>query len=32
MARTPTWRNTPFAHKFYHTKAWQNARGVVIDR
>ena len=32
MTRTPTWRNTPFARKFYHAKAWQNARGVVIDR
>lgn len=32
MARTATWRNTPFAHKFYHSKAWQEVRAFVWDR
>lgn len=32
MAKTATWRNTPFAHKFYHSKAWQDIRAFVWDR
>jgi 5-methylcytosine-specific restriction endonuclease McrA len=32
MAKSPTWRNTPFAHSFYHSKAWQNVRAYVMDR
>ena len=32
MTKTATWRNTPFAHQFYHSKAWKNERGVVWDR
>ena len=32
MAKTATWRNTPYAHKFYHSKAWLNVRSVVWDR
>ena len=32
MARTATWRNTPFAKPFYKSRAWQNVRSVVIDR
>lgn len=32
MAKSPTWRNTPFAHKFYHSKAWQDVRSLAWDR
>ena len=32
MAKTATWRNTPFAHKFYHSRAWKNARDFVWTR
>ena len=32
MAKTATWRNTPFAHRFYHSKAWQDVRSFVWDR
>lgn len=32
MTKTATWRNTPFAKKFYHSKAWQNTRSLVWDR
>ena len=32
MAKTATWRNTPFAHKFYHSRAWQDVRSLVWDR
>ena len=32
MAKTATWRNTPFAHQFYHSKAWQDVRSYVWDR
>lgn len=32
MTRTATWRNTPFAHKFYHSKAWREVREFVMDR
>lgn len=32
MAKTPTWRNTPFAHKFYHSRSWQDVRAFVWDR
>jgi 5-methylcytosine-specific restriction endonuclease McrA len=32
MAKTATWRNTPFAHKFYHSAAWQKVRAFVWDR
>ena len=32
MARTATWRNTPFAHKFYHSRAWLNVRSMVWSR
>ena len=32
MGKTATWRNTPFAHKFYHSKGWQDVRKVVWDR
>ena len=27
MAKTATWRNTPFAHKFYHSKEWRGTLG-----
>lgn len=32
MSESATWRNTPFAHKFYHSKQWRNVREVVKDR
>lgn len=32
MARTATWRNTPFAEPFYHSRAWRDVRSVVMDR
>ena len=32
MTKTATWRNTPFAHKFYKSKAWQSTRSYVWDR
>ena len=32
MAKTATWRKTPFAHQFYHSRAWQDARSLVWDR
>ena len=32
MAKTATWRNTPFAKPFYKSRAWQNARSFVLDR
>ena len=32
MAKTATWRNTPFAHKFYKGKAWKDVRSAVWDR
>lgn len=32
MAKTATWRNTPFAHKFYHSRSWQDVRAYVWDR
>ena len=32
MTKTATWRNTPFAHKFYHGKPWQDVRNFVWDR
>lgn len=32
MAKTATWRNTPFAKSFYKSKAWRNVRSVVWDR
>lgn len=32
MAKTATWRNTPFAHKFYHSREWQQVRSLVWDR
>ena len=32
MAKTATWRNTPFAHQFYHSRAWQGVRSLVWDR
>lgn len=32
MAKSPTWRNTPFAHRFYHSKAWHDVRSFVFDR
>lgn len=32
MAKSATWRNTPFAHEFYHSKAWQTVRQLVWDR
>ena len=32
MAKTATWRKTPFAHKFYHSKAWATVRAFVWDR
>lgn len=32
MPKTATWRNTPFAHRFYHSKAWQDVRSFVWDR
>ena len=30
--KTATWRKTPFAHKFYHSRAWQDVRSFVWDR
>lgn len=32
MGKSPTWRNTPFAHQFYHSRAWQDVRAFVWDR
>ncbi len=32
MAKSPTWRNTPFAKKFYHSKRWEGVRRLVWDR
>lgn len=32
MAKTATWRNTPFAHRFYHSKSWQDVRAFVMNR
>lgn len=32
MSKTATWRNTPFATKFYHSRSWQNTRAFVWDR
>lgn len=32
MARSATWRNTPFAHQFYHGKSWKAVRELVWDR
>ena len=32
MAKTVTWRNTPFAHQFYHSAQWQRVRKLVLDR
>lgn len=32
MTKTATWRNTPFAHKFYHSKEWKRVRSLVWDR
>lgn len=32
MAKTATWRNTPFAKPFYKSRAWQKVRKVVMDR
>ena len=32
MTKTATWRNTPFAHRFYHSKAWENVRAFVMAR
>lgn len=32
MSKAATWRKTPFAHKFYHSRAWQDVRGFVWDR
>lgn len=27
-----TWRDSPAAHRFYHSKAWDNVRNLVLDR
>ena len=32
MAKKATWRNTPFAKKFYHSKAWSDVRMFVWNR
>lgn len=32
MTKTATWRNTPFAHAFYHSKAWKETRSIVWSR
>lgn len=32
MAKTATWRNTPFAKPFYKSKRWRDVRQVVWDR
>ena len=32
MAKTATWRNTPFAHAFYHSRAWADVRAFVWSR
>ena len=32
MAKTATWRNTPFAKPFYKSRAWQKVRALVLDR
>ena len=30
--KTATWRKTPFAHKFYHSRQWRTVREFVWDR
>lgn len=32
MTEQVTWRDTPSAHRFYHSKAWANVRAFVWDR
>lgn len=32
MAKAATWRKTPFAHAFYHSRSWQDVRAFVLDR
>lgn len=32
MSKTATWRNTPFAHRFYHSRQWDDVRRFVLDR
>lgn len=32
MAKTATWRDTPFAKPFYKGRAWQKVRAFVLDR
>lgn len=32
MSKSPTWRKTPFAKPFYHSRAWQDVRSFVLDR
>ena len=32
MAKTPTWRDTPYAKPFYKSRAWQSVRELVLSR
>lgn len=32
MTKTATWRNTPFAKRFYRSREWQMARELVLAR
>lgn len=32
MAKTATWRNTPFAKQFYKRRAWLDVREFVMSR
>jgi len=32
VAKTATWRKTPFAKPFYKSAKWQRVRKVVLDR
>ena len=32
MTKFPTWRNTPFAKKFYRSRQWRGVRNMVWDR
>lgn len=32
MTESVTWRNTPFAKRFYKSKAWQDVRALVLER
>jgi 5-methylcytosine-specific restriction endonuclease McrA len=32
MRKKATWRNTPYAHAFYHSGAWKRTRALVWER